>query len=118
MSSPPRRQIDPQLSRVVQEFAAAGKPIGMCCIAPVIAAALLPGVKVTVGAKEGDKWPYGGTVGAIANYGGEHVETCETGVCVDEAKKVVTACAYMYDGKPHEIYDSVGLMIERTLGLC
>lgn len=41
--------VDPSVSETVCAFHAAGKPIGMCCIAPVIAAKLIPGVEVTVG---------------------------------------------------------------------
>jgi enhancing lycopene biosynthesis protein 2 len=33
-------------------FNEAKKPIGMCCIAPVIAAKLLPGCEVTIGRDE------------------------------------------------------------------
>ena len=90
----------------------------MSCIAPVIAAALLPGVRVTVGCAEGKQWPYGGTVGAVKAYGGVHEETGADGVCVDASRKVVTSCVYMLAGAPHEIYESVGRMVEETLGLC
>ena len=55
--------VEPAVERAVAAFAAQGKPIGLCCIAPVIAAALIPGVRVTVGRAEGEQWPYGGTVG-------------------------------------------------------
>ena len=41
--------VDPTVSEKVCAFHAAGKPIGLCCIAPVIAAKLIPGVEVTVG---------------------------------------------------------------------
>ena len=110
--------VEPSLERAVAAFAAQGKPIGLCCIAPVIAAALLPGVRVTVGCAEGKKWPYGGTVEAVKAYGGVHEETSADGVCVDASRKVVTSCAYMFAGAPHEIYESVGRMVEETLGLC
>ena len=96
--------VEPSLERAVAAFAAQGKPIGLCCIAPVIVAALLPGVRVTVGCAEGKQWPYGGTVGAVKAYGGVHKETGADGVCVDASRKVVTSCAYMFAGAPHEIY--------------
>lgn len=109
-------EIDDDVKAAVVGFSAAAKPIGMCCIAPVIAASLLK-CKVTVGQAEGDKWPYGGTVGAIEAYGGTHVETDIDGVCVDDKAKVITSCAYMYEGLPHEIHASVGLMVKETLKL-
>ncbi len=48
----------------------------LCCIAPVIAAKVLPGVEVTVGSdqEEGGKWPYAGTAGAIEKMGAKHVK--------------------------------------------
>ena len=113
---PSKLVVDPDLSKSLTAFQQAGKPIGICCIAPVIAASVLK-CKVTVGQAEGDKWPYGGTVGAIENYGGTHEATDIEGVCVDATAKVVTSPAYMYDGKPHEIYHSVGLMVTETLKL-
>ena len=41
--------VDAGVSEVVKSFHTVGKPIGMCCIAPVIAAKVIPGVEVTVG---------------------------------------------------------------------
>ncbi len=37
------------VEEVVQDFVEAQKPIGMCCIAPVIAAKLIPGCEITLG---------------------------------------------------------------------
>ena len=70
--------------------------------------------QVTVGEADGDKWPYGGTVGAIEAYGGTHQVAPFDGVCVDAENMVVTSPAYMYEGAPHEIYDSVGVMVSET----
>lgn len=49
-------------------------PPRLCCIAPVLAAKLLPGVEVTVGheEEEGGRWPYAGTAGAIKALGAKH----------------------------------------------
>ena len=58
-----------------------------------------------------------GTVQAITNYGGVHEEKEYDGVCIDADKKIVTSPAYMYDGKPHEIQDSVDNMVKATLAL-
>mmetsp|Transcript_62594 Transcript_62594/g.104184 ORF Transcript_62594/g.104184 Transcript_62594/m.104184 type:complete len:254 (-) Transcript_62594:317-1078(-) len=109
-------EVDPDVKKTLLAFHEAGKPIGLCCIAPVIAASVLK-CTVTVGQAEGNKWPYGGTVGAIENYGGKHQSRGIDGVCVDATAKVVTSPAYMYEGRPHEIYNSVGLMVKETLKL-
>lgn len=41
--------VQPQLEKLIKAFHKAGKPLGMCCISPVLAAKLLPGCEVTVG---------------------------------------------------------------------
>ena len=66
----PELVVDGEVERVLKEFSAAKKPIGLCCIAPVLAAKVL-GATVTVGRAnkpgvDGDKWPYAGTADAIA----------------------------------------------------
>jgi enhancing lycopene biosynthesis protein 2 len=108
--------VDADLEAAIKAFHAAKKPIGMCCIAPVIAAHVLKAT-VTVGEAEGAKWPYGGTVGAVEAYGGTHQAAPFDGVCVDAENMVVTSPAYMYEGQPHEIFDSVGVMVSETLRL-
>lgn len=47
----------------------------LCCIAPVLAAKLIPGCEVTVGqdTEQGGRWPYAGTAGAIQSMGATHV---------------------------------------------
>ena len=51
--------VEPDLEESIKKFNGSGKPIGMCCIAPVIGASVL-NAKVTVGQAAGDKWPYAG----------------------------------------------------------
>lgn len=47
--------IQSDVERVIKGFHGAGKPLGMCCISPVLAAKLLPGCELTVGRDtEGD----------------------------------------------------------------
>ena len=51
--------IEPALVESIKKFNGLKKPIGMCCIAPVIAANVLK-AKVTVGSAVGERWPYSG----------------------------------------------------------
>lgn len=55
----------------------AGKPIALCCIAPILAAKVFgsEGVQLTLG-KKGDesKWPYGGALDAATALGAKVVE--------------------------------------------
>ncbi|RXN28941.1 Mx [Labeo rohita] len=45
-------KVNKEVERVLKGFHKAGKPIGLCCISPVLAAKVLPGVDVTVGHEE------------------------------------------------------------------
>lgn len=94
---------------MVRGFHEAGKPVGMCCIAPVIAARVLPGVRVTIGNDAG-------AAEAISGMGSENVERAVTEALVDESKNVVTAPAYMYgEASVHEVFDGIGAMVRETL---
>jgi len=112
--------VNPEVERVLKDFHSAGKPIGLCCIAPIIASKVLGsnGVKITLGkAGDPDKWPYGGSLEAAASFGA-NIEHCEVSeVCVDEENKVVTSPAFMYNGKFHEIQDGVSNMVNAVLNM-
>ncbi len=107
--------VDPEVERVVKEFHAAGKSVGMCCIAPVIAARVLgkkhhgPGVSVTIGNDAG-------TADAITKMGSTNVSKPVTEAWTDEKNRVVTAPAYMYGDAPvHEVYEGIGAMIDSVM---
>lgn len=106
--------VNADVQRVIQEFHTAGKPVGLCCIAPVIAAKVLgtkgggPGVEVTIGNDSG-------TAQAIAQMGARHTNRPVTEACIDERANVITAPAYMYDAPIHAVYEGIGAMVESVL---
>merc|ERR1712048_1150583 len=109
-SAGPELEVESETARVITEFKTAGKPLGFCCISPVIAAKVLgSGVELTVGSdKESEEWPYAGAAGAINANGGKHVVKALTEAHTDTGHKVVTSPAYMNNSKPiHEIEVSV-----------
>ena len=87
----PDATVDPDLSRVLRAFRAAGKPIGAVCIAPAVLVAALREGEVTIGEDPG-------TAAAIEAMGGAHVARPVTEHHVDEVRRIVTAPAYMYGG--------------------
>lgn len=114
----PAATVIPEVERAIQSFHSAGKPIGLCCIAPVIAAVVLgtrhggPGVTVTIGQDAQ-------TAAGIAAVGADHCVTAVTGSCVDGTRRVVTTPAYMYDrATVFEVFTGIGQMVEQTLALC
>jgi len=107
--------VHPEVERVVKEFHAAKKPIAMCCIAPVIAARVLGaedrgGCRLTVGGASDAS-------AAVEKMGARHVASPVEGAVVDEANLLVTSPAYMCDAAPHEVYEGIGAMVEKTLEL-
>jgi enhancing lycopene biosynthesis protein 2 len=107
--------VHPDVERVIRAFHAAGKPVGMCCIAPVMAARVLgtarggTGVTVTVGA------PSAAAV-AVEKMGARHEARSVMEACIDETARVATAPAYMDDGaNPWQVYEGIGRMIEATV---
>ncbi len=84
----PECTVDPGVERLLRDAHAAGKPIGMICIAPAIAARLFPGVDLTIGADPD-------TAGALETMGAHH-KACavESFVCGERAR-VVSCPAYM-----------------------
>ena len=118
----PELTLIPDVERVLGEFHGAAKPIGLCCIAPVLAAKAFgsAGVEVTMGgeAEEGGKWPYAGASGAAKALGATHVAKDTADVAhVDAKNKVVTAPAYMCETALHEIFDGIGKMVGEVLKL-
>lgn len=111
----------PEVERIIKDFHGAKKPIGLCCIAPMLAAKVLgsTGVYLTLGkADDGSgKWPYAGSIEAAKGLGANVVEKAVDEVLVDEDNKVVTSPAFMYEGKFHEIHDGVAKMVTSVLGM-
>jgi enhancing lycopene biosynthesis protein 2 len=102
--------VNPQVRRILTEMHAAGKPIGLACIAPVLAAQVLGKnrPKLTIGTDKG-------TADAIQSMGGVHVDTDPTGVCVDEGNRLVTTPCYMNDVGPWVVYQGAEKMVEEVL---
>jgi len=108
-------RVEPQTERVIKEFHAAGKPIGMCCIAPAIAARVLgtgaggPGCSVTIGDDTG-------AAKAIADMGSRNIAKPVTEANVDEKNNLITAPAYMYGDAPiHKVFVGIGQMVDQAL---
>ncbi|KAJ8896451.1 hypothetical protein PR048_001795, partial [Dryococelus australis] len=64
--------VHPEMRRVLTEFHDKKKPIGLACIAPVLAAKVIPGCSLTLGMsgpEVGDKWPHAGAVDNMRHLG-------------------------------------------------
>ncbi|KAK7465965.1 hypothetical protein BaRGS_00037503 [Batillaria attramentaria] len=112
-------KVNPDVERVLKDFHGAKKPIGLCCIAPVLAAKVLPGCEVTVGSDEEEwgKWPHAETAGAISAMDSTHVKKDVTECHTDSKNKIVTTPAFMCNTAVHRVFDGIGHMVKGVLSL-
>ncbi len=102
--------VDPGVSRLVTETREAGKPIGFICIAPTIAARLLPGVELTMGAACD-------ATQAAEVLGAKHTVTAVDGTVVDAAQKVVSTSAYMMGPWIADVAKGIDKLVGEVLDL-
>jgi len=100
----------PQVKRLIEEMHAGKKPIGLACIAPILAAKVLGQHKpqLTIGTDPG-------TAEAIHSMGGTHVNTDPTGICTDERNRLVTTPCYMNEVGPWTVYQGAEKMVDEVL---
>ncbi|MFK7605002.1 MULTISPECIES: isoprenoid biosynthesis glyoxalase ElbB [unclassified Pseudomonas] len=103
--------VQPDVLALAEAFAEAGKPIGLMCISPAIAAKIYgPGVICTIG-KDAD------TAAAVSKMGGEHQECEVSEIVEDKARKLVSTPAYMLANSISEAASGINKMVDRVLEL-
>lgn len=102
--------VNPAVLAFAHALHAAGKPVGLICIAPVMAPAIAgPGVRYTLG----DAPDAEAKVDAM---GGRHVRCAVTDCVVDAERKVVTTPAYMYgDARVAEVATGIRKLVAAVL---
>ncbi len=104
-------EIQEDFLALARSFHDKGKPIGLICIAPVMAAAICgEGTQCTIG-NDAE------TAGAIAAMGGEHLECPVSEARVDREHKMVTTPAYMLAGGVAEAYSGISECVREVLAL-
>ncbi|XP_017547938.1 glutamine amidotransferase-like class 1 domain-containing protein 3A, mitochondrial [Pygocentrus nattereri] len=110
--------VNEEVKTVLQAFHSEKKPIGLCCISPVLAAKVFPGCEVTVGHDKDERFPdVPDTAEAISQLGCKHICKNVHETHVDEKNKIVTTCAFMCKAPLHEIFDGIGVMVQDVLKL-
>ncbi len=102
----PDCRAEPSVARLIQDVHAAGKPIGFVCIAPALAARLIPGARLTIGNDPG-------TAEALEKMGAHHVECFSDSFVADDAKKVLSTPAYMCNASMPQIAAGIEAMVRR-----
>ncbi len=98
--------VEPSVAKLIRETHAQGKPIGFICIAPALAARLIPGARLTIG-----KDP--ATAEAIEKMGARHVECFSDSFVADEEHRVLSTPAYMCDATLPQIASGIEAMVRR-----
>ena len=96
---------------LAEAFAEAGKPIGLMCISPAIAAKIYgPGVICTIGT-DAD------TAAAVSKMGGTHQECEVSEIVEDKARKLVSTPAYMLAQSISDAASGINKLVDRVLEL-
>lgn len=104
-------EIHPGVQSFIQAVHKAGKPVGLICIAPTMAARLFgEGTLCTIGTNED-------VAGAIERMGGKHKVCPVDELVVDEARKLVTTPAYMEAGRISEAAAGIEKLVAKIIAM-
>ena len=104
-------EVQSDFLRLARAFPEGAKPIGLICIAPVMAAAICgEGARCTIG-NDAE------TAAAIDAMGGQHLECPVSEARVDAERKLVTTPAYMLAGRVSEGYTGISECVKEVLAL-
>jgi len=103
--------IQPEVLALTEAFAEAGKPVGLICISPALAAKIYgPGVTCTIG-NDAD------TAAAVTRMGATHVDCAVSEIIEDKARKLVSTPAYMLAQSISEAASGINKLVDRVLEL-
>ena len=103
--------VQPDVLALTEAFAEAGKPVGLICISPALAAKIYgPGVTCTIG-NDAD------TAAAMGKMGATHAECAVTDIVEDKARKLVSTPAYMLAQSISEAASGINKLVDRVLEL-
>lgn len=105
--------VHPEVSRLLKEMAAAGKPIGAICIAPALIAAAL-GKELAPTLTIGND---AGTAAEIEKTGAKHQNCLVTELVVDAKNKLVSTPAYMLANRISETCEGIDKCIREVIRL-
>ncbi|MDZ5432914.1 isoprenoid biosynthesis glyoxalase ElbB [Pseudomonas fluorescens] len=103
--------VQPDVLALTEAFAEAGKPVGLICISPALAAKIYgPGVTCTIG-NDAD------TAAALNKMGATHKECGVSDIVEDKARKLVSTPAYMLAQSISEAASGINKLVDRVLEL-
>jgi len=103
--------LNPQVLALAEAFVEAGKPLGLICISPALAAKIYgPGVTCTIG-NDTD------TAAALDKMGAHHQECTVEDIVEDTVRKLVSTPAYMLGKNISEVASGINKLVDRVLEL-
>lgn len=103
--------VQPDVLALTEAFAEAGKPVGLICISPALAAKIYgPGVTCTIG-NDTD------TAAAMNKMGATHQDCAVSDIVEDKARKLVCTPAYMLAQSISEAASGINKLVDRVLEL-
>ena len=103
--------VQPEVLALAEAFAEAGKPVGLICISPALAAKIYgPGVTCTIG-NDAD------TAAAMNKMGATHKDCAVSDIVEDKARKLVCTPAYMLAQSISEAASGINKLVDRVLEL-
>ena len=103
--------VQPEVLALAEAFAEAGKPVGLICISPALAAKIYgPGVTCTIG-NDAD------TAAAMNKMGATHTDCAVGDIVEDKARKLVSTPAYMLAQTISEAASGINKLVDRVLEL-
>nr|WP_314876954.1 isoprenoid biosynthesis glyoxalase ElbB [uncultured Pseudomonas sp.] len=103
--------VQPDVLALAEAFAQAGKPVGLMCISPALAAKIYgPGVVCTIGNDTG-------TSAAVVKMGGTHEECDVHDIVEDTQRKLVSTPAYMLATSISDAASGIYKLVDRVLEL-
>lgn len=103
--------VQPDVLALTEAFAEAGKPVGLICISPALAAKIYgPGVICTIG-NDAD------TAATLNKMGATHKDCAVSEIVEDKARKLVTTPAYMLAQSISEAASGINKLVDRVLEL-
>ena len=108
----PDATVHPEVQRILQQMAQAGKPIGAICIAPATLVRALSdrAPEVTIGTDPG-------TAAGIETMGGRHIACRVDQIHVDTINKIVTTPAYMLGQGIKDVAAGIEKLVQKVLSL-
>jgi enhancing lycopene biosynthesis protein 2 len=103
--------VNEEIREIITKFHSHQKPIGACCISPILIAKVLDKVTLTLG-KCGEDFPYSDSIKVAESWGAVMEEKDCGEICVDEKNKIITTPAFMKETKNwNEIYEGMDKMV-------